>query len=549
MTAATTASSPAGADTDSDTSTSAGTSAPHWLAIALPIAVLAIAAGFIVEAGRGNTFFYDEWIWIMQRRSPGSASLLEPFNNHLMALPIATYQLMYRLVGLDSQAPYRAVLLVGHLATCALLYMYLRSRVGWLVALAGAAALAFFGYTWPVIIWPISLGWVYATTAGIAALLLVDRDTRRADLGATAALVIGVASSGIAVPFVLGLTAELVLRRSWRRMYVAGVPLVLFVAWYLRYGTGTNDHGTAGQILDFAEKLLAQTVGTLLGLDDRGTTAHVVLVVVAIALLVLWLLLGRPHSPRLVGNAIALGSFTALLSYSRATSGLTQWHSYAAAVFVLLTLGELVAGRSFGLVATAAVGVVVLWSIVWNLGQLADGGDLQRARAEDMRAQLAAVDLGGSLVDPDFRPGPLFLETHAGPYLGVAAEYGTPAYSLGDLRRAPLHARRAADVALVDGIGLRLEPSQADPACRPVGASTTGTVVVRGRAPSLLIAASDGPAVVRAGAFSRLGARVGRVPSGRAAALAAPRLAHGIPWTVRVTSDGSIRVCTTPAHL
>jgi hypothetical protein len=547
VTATATAPPPAGADNQS--STAAGAGAPSWLAIALPAVVLAIAAAFILDAGRGTTFFYDEWIWIMQRRSPGTASLLEPFNNHLMALPIATYQLMYRVFGLGSQGPYRAVLLVGHLATCALLYGYLRSRVGWIVGLAGAAALAFFGYTWPVIIWPISLGWVYATTAGIAALLLVDRDSRPADVSATAALVIGVASSGIAVPFVLGLTAELALRRAWHRIYVALVPLVLFGAWYLGYGTGTNDRGTVGQILDFAEKLLAQTVGTLLGVDDRGTAAHVALVVVAILLIALWLLLGRPHSPRLVGNAIALASFTALLSYSRATSGLTQWHSYAAAVFVLLTVGELLAGRSFGVIATAAVGIVVVWSIVWNLGQLSDGAELQRSRADDMRAQLAAVDLGGPLVDPEFRPGPLFLETHAGPYLEVAAEYGSPAYSLAELREASAHARRSADVALVGGIGLRLAPAPADPSCIPVEPSADGTVVVHDRAPSLSIAASRRPAVVRAGAFADPGALVGRVRPGHAATLEAPRLPRGVRWTVRVTSDAAVRVCTSTSHL
>jgi hypothetical protein len=528
---------------------SVGASAPRGAAIATVVAVLAIAAGCIVVAGRGSTFFYDEWIWIMQRRSPGSASLLEPFNNHLMALPIATYQVLYRVVGLDSQAPYRLLLLAGHLTACALLYVYLRRRVGWLVALAGAAALAFFGYAWAVIIWPISLGWVYAASAGVAALLLVDRDSRRADLGATAALLVGVASSGIAVPFVLGITVELGLRRAWRRLFVPGVPLVLFGAWYLRYGTGTNDRGSIGQIVEFAEKLLAQTVGTLLGLDDRGTEAQVVFAVVALALVALWFALGRPHSPRLVGNAVALGSFTLLLAYSRATSGLTTWHSYAAAVLLLLTLGELVAGRSFGTVATVAIGVVVVWSIAWNLGQLSDGADLQRGRAEEMRAQLAAVDLAGPLVDPGFRPGPLFLETHAGPYLDVAAEYGSPAYSLSELRHAPRHARGAADVALVDGIGLTLAPATPDLACAPALRSGTGTVVVHGRAPSLVVAASDGPTTVRAGAFGRRGARVGRVPSGGAAAFGAPRLPRRVGWTVRITTDGSVRVCTTAHHL
>ncbi len=493
-----------------------------------------VVAVVILDAMAGTTFFYDEWIWIMQRRAFDSASLLEPFNNHLMAMPIATYAVFYRVFGLDSPLPYQLALLAGHLATCGLLYVYLRRRVGWWLALAGAAVLALFGYTWPVIIWPISLGWVYATTAGIGALLLVDRDSRRADVGAMVALLVGVASSGIAVPFVIGIGVELVVKRAWRRLYVALVPLVVFGAWYLAYASGTSDSGSVGDVVEFAEKLLAQTFGTMLGVDDRGTAAHVVLGLVFVGLVVLWFALGRPHSARLLGSAAALAAFTLLLSYSRATSGLTQWHSYAAAVFVLLLLGELLAGRSVGLVPTAIVLVVVAWSIVWNLGELADGSDLQRRRAEEMRAQLAAVELAGRSVDPDVRVGRFLLETRAGPWLDVAAEYGSPAYSLAELRDAPRHARRAADRILVDDTGLALGPASSAGTCSadPDGELPTGPVTVT------LQGAPGGE--VRAGVLTA-GRPVGVVEAGQRATLALPGLGQGARW--HLDHDGST-LCT-----
>jgi hypothetical protein len=512
-----------------------------WLTVGIPLVVLAIAAAFIVDAGRGSTFFYDEWVWIMHRRSPGEASLLEPFNNHLMALPIATYQVLYRVVGLGSQTPYRLVVLAGHLATCGLLYVYLRRRVGWVLGLCGAAVFAFFGYAWPVIIWPISIGWVYATTAGIGALLLVDRDTRRADAGAAAALLLGIMSSGIAVPFVLGLTVELALRRAWRRMFVPGVALVVFGAWYVAYGTGTNDRGTVRQIVDFGEKLLAQTFGTLVGVDDRGTAAHVVLVVAALALVGLWLAVGRPHTPRLVGNVTALVAFTALLSYSRATSGLTQWHSYAAAVFVLLVLGELLVDRRIGVAPTVVVGVVVLWSIVWNLGKLSEGADLQRFRAEEMRAQLAAVELAGPAIDPQYDVGPLLVATKAGPYLEVEREYGSPAYSFDELRDAPLHARRAADVVLANGVvGVRDAGGGGfAEGCHAGHADFAG--------PARVVVMPDAaPTKIRVGVFSP-GATVARA-SQRPRALELPRLSERVRWTV-TTDDRRALICTIPDDL
>ncbi len=509
------------ADASSNPTSAPRRTPPRWLAVALPIVVLAIAAVVIIDAGRGTTFFYDEWIWIMQRRSPGATSLLEPFNNHLMALPIATYQVLFRVFGLDSQAPYRLVLLGGHLATCGLLYVYLRTRIGWVLALAGAAALAFFGYSWAVIIWPISLGWVYATTAGIGALLLVDRDTRRADAGATALLLVGIASSGIAVPFVIGLTVELAVQRAWRRIYVSGAALVVFGAWYLGYGSGTSDHGSVGDVIDFAEKLLAQTVGTLLGVDDRGTAAHVVLVVVAIALVVLWFAFGRPRSPRLIGNAVALASFTALLSYSRATSGLTTWHSYAAAVFVLLTVGELLRGHAPGWIPTAVIGLVVVWSVVWNLGQLSDGSELQRFRAEEIRAQLAAVDLAGPLVDPDVQAGaPLPRDPR-----GCVPRCGE------GVRHTGVHARRAARRT---GARPRLRrcrprrrhralaraPGRAARHLRPDTAQAHRRVRRARPQPRPLVAPSDGPATVRLAMFGepRCRRRPGPVRAHRIAA-------------------------------
>jgi hypothetical protein len=409
------------------------------------------------------------------------------------------------------------------------------------LALGGAAALAFVGYTWPVIIWPISLGWVYATTAGIGALLLADRDTRRSDVGAMVALLAGIASSGIAVPFVIGLGVELVLRRAWHRLYVAVVPIVVFGAWYLGYGTGTSDSGSVGDVVDFGEKLLAQTFGTLLGVDDRGTAAHVVLAAGFIAIVALWFVLGRPHSARLVGNAAALASFTVLLSYSRATSGLTQWHSYAAAVFVLLAVGELLAGRSLGVVPTVLVLAVVAWSIVWNVGELSDGADLQRHRAEEMRAQLAAVELGGAAIDPNMRVGRFLLETRAEPWLDVSDQYGSPAYSLDELRDAPLHARRAADRLLVRGTGVAFGSGIRSGGCE----SADGPIELPADATNVTVLTGDEPSSVRLGVFGP-GVPIGELAANGGDAFDLPRL-DGARWTVRAA--GGARVCTHRADL
>jgi len=511
----------------------------------LPALVLAVAAAVILHAARGTTFFFDEWVWIVQRHSPSTTSLLEPFNNHLMAVPIAVYQVLMRVVGLDSPLPYRLALVAGHLLTCALLYAYLRRRMSSSAALAGTAVLAFFGYAWAVIIWPISLGWVIATAAGIGALLLVDRGTRRGDLAAAAALTLGVASSGIAVPFVLGLTVEMGARRTWRRVWVPLVPLAVFGTWYLGYASGTSEGGSVGDVASFAEKLLAQTVGTLVGVDDRGTAAHVVLALVVVGLVAAWLAFGRPRGPRLIGNVAALGAFVGLLSISRAGSGLTTWHSYAAAVFVLLTLGELGAGRDLGRLATVAIVLVAAWSVIWNVGELDDGADLQRARAQETRAQLAAAEAGGVLLDPDARTGDLLLGVRNGPYLEVSARFGSPAYSPAEAREAPAGPRRAADDTLVRGLALTLGPaSSPDDDARCQVAERGRALVVRARSLAVVIDAEGVPASVSIAAYGDRGISLGRVAAGSPMAVVAPDLPDGPGWTLRVTTRDRARVCT-----
>ncbi len=128
--------------------------------------------------------------------------------------------------------------------------------------------------------WPISLGWALAVLCGVGALLLVDRRSTATDAGAAFVLLLGVASTTIAVPFAVGLGLEMVVRRSWRRLWVPLAPLAVYGVWYLAYGGGSDAGGTVRQTLSFGEELLAQTVGTFLGIQDRGAAADVTLVVV-----------------------------------------------------------------------------------------------------------------------------------------------------------------------------------------------------------------------------------------------------------------------------
>jgi hypothetical protein len=190
-------------------------------------------------------------------------------------------------------------------------------------------------------------------------------------------------------------------------------------------------------------------------------------------------------------------------------------------------------GRHVGTVATVVVAAVVVWSMLWNLGELSEGADIQRFRAEQIRAQLAAVDLAAPAIDPDYDVGALLIGTRAGPYLEVADEYGSPAYSLDELRAAPAHARRSADVVLVEGTGPVVEPlpneGRALPPC-PASRGTDDQVFVA--------QAFERPLTVRARMFGDHGVPVATIPRNSARLVRLPRVEDS-RWRFDVTPSGT----------
>jgi hypothetical protein len=517
-----------------------------WVIAAL--AVLALAAAAWLYEGHGVTFFIDEWQWIIHRHSPSEASLLEPFNNHWMAVPIGIHQVLYRVFGISSHLPYRGVTLAVHLTTSWLVFTYLRRRVGEVPALAGAAVLAFYGFAWTVTMWPISLGFAIATATAVAALLLLDRETRRADGAACAGLIIGVASTSVAVALVIGLAVELALRRAWRRVWIVAVPLAVYAIWFAAYGSGSAESSSPRAILRFVESLLAQTVGTMLGIPSRAhgtgdltTGAHVALGIVGAGFAVLWWTLGRPRTPRLVTLVVSLAAYSVVLAVARASFGTpTTWYSYPALVLILLTFGELLKGRVAVPLLTAGLVAVAIWAVVWNLGQMRDGGDQARAVSRQEKAELAALDLvrgqpGMPRVNPSFRPENFFLrDVTAGAYFQVEDEYGTPAYSPQELRHAPADARRAADRVLLRA--LRIELLAGGPGNKALSLDDIrcphvdhkGEPPRRYRSTELDISESR-PTDVVVGAFDHDGCRIGTVVGG---VLKLPAVKGAPPWTV-----------------
>ena len=188
-------------------------------------ALAALASGVILYLGRGSFFYFDEWTWIVERRDWTTSTLLRPHNEHLSAVPIAIYKVLFATVGLAHYWPYRAMLVAIHLSAALAVYLIARRRLGPWLALAPATILLFLGAAHEDLMWPFQMGFIGATAAGAWALWALDRNTRRGDLLAAIALTVSLGCASPGIPMVVAAFAELAWRRTtWRRLWVVGIP-------------------------------------------------------------------------------------------------------------------------------------------------------------------------------------------------------------------------------------------------------------------------------------------------------------------------------------
>jgi hypothetical protein len=521
-----------------------------WLAVG----VAAVgAAALLLHVGRGLTWFYDEWSWILQRRTGSLDDFLANHNGHLNLVPVMVYKAMWAVFGLTDYTAFRVLDVVLHVATCGLLLVYLRRRTSPWFAVGAAIAVLYLGYAYQDLLWPFQIQYIGAVAAGLGAFLLLDRRDRAGDMGAALALGIAVACSGVGLPFAGAVAVELAVRRdSWRRLWVPLAPLALWGLWYLQYGQSQVKASNIDIAPGNAARMGAAAVGALAGTGSEngryliGALGAVVIIVLAAE---------RRISPRFAAVLVLTLGYWLLTALSRAQFNEpdASRYLYPGAIFVVLVLSELiprlrVPGGRVGTIACAVVVVGLLgFSVRGNVQQLRDGAAGLRDASTYVKAELRAVELARGRVDAAFRPDPIRApQIDAGGYLAAVDDLGSPADSLSALRRAPAPIRTTVDAVLLRALDAQLTVAS-EPAtdCAVASPRADGSVVVRGRSPSVVVEASM-PVAVSARVLGPRGATtpIGTVPAASARALHLPATAAG-PWEVLLASAGAIRVCPT----
>jgi hypothetical protein len=557
-----------------------GASAEDWLARAV-VAVerhwrwalgllLALDAALLLYMGRGTTFFFDDWDFVIHDYGGGLHSLLLAHVGNISIFPVAVYKVLFHVVGLDDYGAFRLVVIALHLIAAALIFTLASRRVERLPALLATALILFLGAAWEDLLWAFQVGYLLSIVGGLAAFVLIERRDRLGDVSAMAALILSIGSSSLGIPLVVGVVVELVWARDWRRLWLVVVPALLYFVWYLGYGESEITSSSLINAPGFAADLAAAAAGALVGraLEWGRPLAVLGLLVVAVRLI-----RPGPISPRLAGllsTAVMLWIVTAT-ARSTTSAPETSRYVYLGAVAIVLIGVELLRGSVVPVRASAVAMVLVVLAALTGLTVMHNGAAGLRSTSQTLAAELGAVQIAAAYVPAELQPDPSRApQIVAGPYLHTVQAIGSaPGDTPSELIATDPASRTSAESLLIKLEGVSLAPAGAGlerhaaltpPLLAGVNGSPpkrlsrcwTTTAVNLGSYTEfvlpergLLVRATGQPVDVTVRRFSPppSGVDLGAVaPHGRSL-LKVPRDGSGRPWFARVSSGAPSEVC------
>ncbi|HXS46385.1 MAG TPA: hypothetical protein VN756_02870 [Solirubrobacterales bacterium] len=456
---------------------------------------MAIAALLLLWEGRGQTLFVDEWSFgYLGREGLSLSALLAPDNGHLAAVPVLITKASLELFGAATALPLRVVAVATHLAVALMLFVMLRRSLGALAALLPAVLLLFLGSAADIFIGSHALPIELSAATGLAAWLALRARTTAWDAAATALLVVGIASNGFALPFIAGAAAIVWLdsRSSWRRQWIVALPLLLYALWRLTEGSGEESDFAIVNLAGlpaFAFDSLAAELASITGLfAEAGGTENVFqlgpgqalagasLVALAIAAVGWGYRPPRAAIPALVA-LLTLWLTTGMVA-SPARQPEVARYIYTGVVLLLLVAGQAIAAIPAARRGAVALGCVCAIGLIPNVQAIRDAGIFFREQSDQNRAALAAADLLPARVPDDFaletesdqpEGGYADLSYLLGSYREAKMNFGTPAFTLEELRRASATSREGADLLIARALPIELRAAASAPRPFPAG--------------------------------------------------------------------------------
>lgn len=544
----------------------------------LLIGALLAAAILLIALGWHLTFFQDTWAVLLERQPFDVDSFLIPHNEHLIVFQIAVEKLLVEVFGMTSARPEMLFMTATLVAAAALLYVYVKRRVGAWLGLFAAVLLLFFGAGWQILLWPFEMEFSAPLAAGLGMLLVFEREDRRGDVLACLLLLLAIGFGSLGLSFWLAALVAIGLahrERGWGRVWIVAIPAVLYLGWYAGWGHKAEHHLTLVNVLGSPAYTLegfASSLGALAGLSNAPLTGAAgepgwgqPLLIAAIGL-VIWGLWRRPGVPRTFWP-IAVAAFSywllAAFNFIPGREATSIRYVYAGAAFTLLVAAELFSaqGLRLGRRAIWIGAAITVLAVMPNLVHLKDGYEWLKEQTVLTRADMGAMEIASRTMKPEFVLGPevagtaSLINVNGGDYPEAVRKWGSPAYTPSEIAAAPEVGRHAADVVLSQALPLKTvtvlegyEPSlvsgskctaipaggEAVPEV-PVGPGTTRVVIGLGGQAALSMrrfAQTEYPVSISSG------------PGGSVVELKVPKdNAPEYPWHLHIAAEQGTWVC------
>ena len=517
----------------------------------------------LVLLGSRLTFFNDDWYFLLQRPGFSTESVFAPHNGHLSALPVLLYKGLVEMFGLDSQVPFRVVLALSVAALGVVMYLLVTERAGRLLGLVAAAILVFLGPASEDLLFFASITLIGALTAGLGALLALERDTRRRNAVACLLLVSAISMSGLGMAFVVAAAISVALRRRPAQLWIPAVPSLLFLVWWVAYGSDApsglsvdNLDGLPEYVLD----CITSGLGAIGGQTGRSAVelGRILLVALVVVIAVRLIRGRRPSSGVLVFIGAAL-TFWGLsgASYIPGREAIASRYQLVHVALLILIAVELFRPLRPTPVQGMAVVAVALVALGLNLRALHDGYNFMRAQSAYVKADIGALEVTRGRSTPGLRlvesvaHNPHMTGVTAGRYFEETRVHDAPpTYSPRQIAAAPPALRQAADHVVVGGYRVRLvtgrRPAGSNE-CRRRPAHSSGVtreVELSARGASITNLGDDPLVVgVRRFAPSALPVPIGFLSAGQTSSITVPPDSVTLPWHLTARGASAFRVC------
>ncbi len=539
--------------------------------------LMALSAAVLLYMGRGLSFFYDEWEWVIHDHSGGLHWLFVAHVGNISVFPAAVYRALFYLIGLNHYAVFRLDVIALHLICGALVYVTAARRIARPPALLAAALILFLGAAWEDLLWGFQIGYLLSVSGGLATWVLLEEKRRFTDVAAMACLVVAAGSSSIGIPVMVGVAVELWWRREdRRRIWIVLVPAALYVLWYLGYGVSQVTEKSLIHAPVYFLELVAAAFGGLVGRNMEWGRPLALLGLLAV---LFHLARRRTVSARLVGLLAAASALWTVTAVARSTYGAPESsrYIYLGAVLIVLVGVELLRGVTITPLMSVIATLVIAVCAFAGLTLLRAGAVGLRETSKTVTAELGALEIAAAYAPPEYRPDWINAPpVYAGPYLRTVHSIGSsPADTPAEILASEPPVRAAADTVLmaVEAPRLRTPPAPRLPALAlaPTVASLSGATMSRdadcvrvtplpGARMSLiltlggtgLLIRNEGVAVVSLAArrfgeaFDLLRRPLAAHSEGVLSRLS-DAYSASIPWRLRLGSASRISLCGLPA--